>query len=120
MDECHATLATDETAEVQSLQTNKKYWISGLHLEVFLFSSSKSKIVSLKEKKLFLQKIPCGAPECLAPLGISVDLLSLFNQLNHEEIRMRFSNKLHNSHCRVASLPKCCWTSVTKGSASPK
>lgn len=38
MDECHTTLATNEAAEVQSLQTNKKYWISGLHLEVLFFT----------------------------------------------------------------------------------
>lgn len=50
MEECHATLATDETAEVQSLQTSKKYWISGLHLEVLPFSSRKTKIASPKEE----------------------------------------------------------------------
>lgn len=49
MDDCHATVATDETAEVQSLQTNKKYWISGLCLEV-LFSFFMQKIQDFKPK----------------------------------------------------------------------
>lgn len=69
MDECHATLAADETAEVQSLQTNKKYWISDLRLEV-LFSTRKLKISSPKENNYsFRQFLVVHLNACLCVVG---------------------------------------------------